>query len=415
MTSIKSLLRLALVAVGLLFVSTAAEAACPVTSPAIHGGSGHACYAAAAGAWSSTSTWDGCTGGSGIGCTACTCVPATGDDIVFDTNSPNGSYTSEAISLNSFDASAVTGAQAITISAASAITITGLYANWGAVANITWSGPPTFTFTNTSGTAVTITDGGTSFGSWTFNGVGGNFVPQDALFATNVSSPAVTCTSGTLDFSVHNINANIGTFVISAGCTFNGGTGTITETGASGNVINTSTSATVSASSTGVTIANASATGPRVFITGNKAWGAVNISGPASGPSYSVYIEYTTAETFASLSIACPLSVGLTGGQTLTLTTGTPTFSGVSSSTQCLFESGGITSAILAGVQAVIAVSAATNPAISWVNMYGIKFTLSGGATTVNDTNALDFGTNSNVTFTAPTYGSSGATGEIFP
>lgn len=400
----KNLLRFALFAVTLWLASSAAptvaSAACSGT--AIHGGSGHACYAISAGAWNTNGTWSATSGGG-----SCACVPTTGDDLVFDTNSPAGTYTAETISLNSFDASALT--HSVTFSATVTLTITGTYFHGGPAANVTWSVAPALTFTNTTGTAVTIFDGsgspsassGTTYGQITMNGAGGNFVPQDALF----SNAGLSVTAGTYDMSVNNTNLSLsgGSFTESASTTIKCGSGTINLNGPSGTLLNFLATSAVTCGSGTLNIANASpsTTSQRALSFGAYAWGTVNVSGGVTSPTVAVLFTITTNSTsFSSLNLTCPQVLAINGTTTLTLSNA-PTWAGTSSG-PCGVYSTGIGTGAVANAQAVIAVPGTTN--ITWTNLLGIKFT---GAT-VNATNSIDLGLNSGATITPPSVGGGG-------
>ena len=237
----KSLLRLGLVALGLLLAPTLANAAACVTTA----------YAKTAGAWSNTTTTWATTSG---GATACTLTASNA--VVFDANSGAGTYTiDENISIDSLD---TTNAPAGTILAHNlndTLTVLNTVSNIFLLsANVTYApaAARAIAFTDTGGT-TTITTNGQTLGTVTFNGVGGDFVLAGGTFA---ASGGITLTNGTLDASVNNVNVTTASVSSSNANTrvLNCGTGTWTLNALTGTVWGFSTTTNLTESCTGAVI-----------------------------------------------------------------------------------------------------------------------------------------------------------------
>ena len=181
MTSIKSLLRLALVAVGLLFVSSAAEAA-----PCF--------WVGGTATWDNTNTGGGGTGGikwasTSGGSTACVAtsgpvatVPGPSDTVTFDGNSGGGTVTVNGTAYSGCTAN-------VCMSSLTTSAFTGTI-NWATnTQSMTWSN----TWTDAASGVHTLNLGSGTFTS-TLNGTGG-------LSFTTSGNLTCTCSSEALVFS----------------------------------------------------------------------------------------------------------------------------------------------------------------------------------------------------------------------
>ncbi len=290
-----------------------AEAAC--TGTAVHGGSAHACYAIAGGNFNANGVWSATSGGG-----TCTCTPTTGDDVVFDGNTPTGSYSINATeSLNSFDASAA-GA-GVTISGVSGVTVTGNYFNLSSALNWTSTSPITFT-----GTA-TITPNGHTLASATFNGAAQTFTIAGPSWIT---SAATTLTAGTLDFSANNPTVSVG--VLSSNNsntrTLKCGTGGWSLTGATNAVWDYSTvtglTQDTSCQTATFTLTNTLPSGERLLTLGGQTFGAIVINAPSVA---TFQVGFTGAATIGTLTLNTPLTVNFAQNSTVTIAN-SPNWSG---------------------------------------------------------------------------------------
>lgn len=375
----RALLFLAGPFIALFALMTPASAAC--TGTAVHGGSGHACYAILAGGWGTLGTWSATSGGL-----TCACTPTTGDDIVFDGNTPTGTYTDTALSLNSIDGSAA--GSGVIVAGVGALTVTGNF--FGLSSAMTWSATSTLAFTDT--TTVNITTGGHTVGAPTFNGIGGDFIINDSL--TTISSGTLTLTNGTLDCGTHTAPMSVGAFSSnnSNTRTLTGGSCAWTILAVAGSWdFTTTTGLTCTCSGMSVSFAGVP-TGNETFNTGSQSFGAISVTPPAS-PINSAFL-ITGSPTFASLSLSANTNISPANGSTITLTNA-PTFSGAAS--------GLINIAANIGQAMTIAVSSGA-PAISWVAMQGVTWT----GTTGTATNSFNRGGTSGITISGPSAGGGG-------
>lgn len=369
-----------------LWSSPAHAVACSGTS--VHGAGNHACYAIAAGSWNTTTVWSATSGGGSCGCTI-----ATGDELIFDANTPAGTYTDSAISLASVDATAA-GA-GVTLAGTQAITISGLFYGTSAALTDTMTG--LITFTSTTGTTVIKTGGLTYAHGITLNGSGGTFQIGGDTFGLKLdASHTLTLTAGTLDNSTNNTAIQCGVCTLTAG-TSNLGSGSVTAISTSGTTLSTS-GTTLSAASATLAINAASITATRTLQLGtSQSVGTISITGNAT--TFCQYLTYTTAVTIGTLTLTGPLCLIPPSATTITLSNA-PTWAGASGSQIFIGTTG--------GVGAVITWTITGTPAISWVNSTGNAWSGSGTCT-----NCLDIGHNTGMTFIAPTYGAGGGGGHI--
>lgn len=151
-------------------------------------------------------------------------VPGAADDVFFDGSSGAGTTTITAgVTINSLDFTGYTGA--FTHNASVTITIDNKNASNRALLIASGMGAYTlgnaassaYSFTYTS-TGATITSGGKTLGSITFNGAGGEWTLQDTL----------TMTGGTLTFTTGTLNTNGQTVTMSLFSSSSGSTRVLT-------------------------------------------------------------------------------------------------------------------------------------------------------------------------------------------
>lgn len=374
---------LALGLLGLGFWSSPAWAvACSGTS--VHGSGNHACYAIAAGTWSTTTVWSATSGGASCGCTI-----QTGDELIFDIHTPTGTYGTIAISLAAIDATAAVAG--VTISGASGVTISGLF--FGVSSAMTFTANGTWTFTSTSGTTVIETGGQSLATGIIFNGAGGTFVPGgDGFGFTATATP--TLTAGTFDNTVNNINVTVPTWTGATGGTVKCGTGTWTFNSSTGTLFQ-QTAGTVTCSSGIFDFTSTTATNNRTFQTLNATYGALNITGIAI-PGYMLAIVGTAGgPTFGSMTIGPSQAVVFSTGITFTFTA-TPQLTGTAALP--IFLNGGAD----VTTKATLAVAAGTAPNWSYVALQNITIT---GNTSGVCNNCFDLGGNSGITIHGPSGG----------
>lgn len=326
--------RLFLAALVLLLAPGGAWAAACVTTAFAHGTGGSPFV------WSGATTW-ATTSISGAP-TACTL--AAGNAVVFDANTPAGTYQFDAsVSVASVDTSAMAGGQAgtvfITHNAGQTLTVSGLIFNLSA--NVCYSGGTTvgtctspvattapISFTSTSGTTVITThpvagaSGTNQLGTITFNGSGGTFsIADNAIFQ---ASP--TFTAGTLTAAVANSSPTIaGNLAVPAVGIWNCGTGTWTFS-SSTSALTFTAGATLSCAAGALTFSTAAAGATRQFLPlTTQAYGTVNISGAgAAGTSiFNIGPPAAGSLTIATLnfsSIAATMDVVWNNNQTTTIT-----------------------------------------------------------------------------------------------
>ena len=393
MTSIKSLLRLALVAVGLLF-STAAFALCGT-------GSG-TCYWVGGGSstnWSATSNtnWSLVSGGANNAG-----PPVTGDTVVFDANSGTGtSNISASTSINQFLGS-TSSAITLTTGGSLTLTVTGTVFTLGSgIAYTAANANRAITFNPGVGNTVVITTNGQTLGNTTCSS-------GTCTLATNLaglSSATLTVPSGAvLDAATDNPNVTFGYVSANTGTrTFNCGTGTWTLTGISGtswdfSTVNTGLTASCGSGTLDFTT---TATAPITFNTGAQTFGTVNVNVGSSA----YWFNIVPGLTATALNATAPFTLALTEPDTYAITNAF-TWTGGSSSAQ----SAVICRNCVAAASVTTISSAATNTA-TWLAIQGVTFS-GGGSFTA--TNSFNLGGNTGITITSPSGGSS-ATGKIFP
>ena len=349
----KSLLRLVLVALGLLWPTFAFAANC-VTTAYANGATGGSPWAS-----NGTTTW--CTlstplaGGCTTGGAYCTLV--AGNAIVFDANTTAGVYNLAAsISISSLTSSGaaagvyLTHANAVVLTvnnttSSTTFDISGIsYCNadpcTGAVA-----APRAISFTNTGGT-VSITTGASTtapynqFGTVTFNGSGGTF----ELLDNAIFQAAVTLTAGTLDATTNNTSPTLLSMTTSSGSQLNCGTGTWTLN-ASTSFWTVANATQVSCGSATITFNTATAGGNRSFNTtaGSASYGTLNIANTgASGSNFFIFTNaISTTQTFANMNftnIASNLLVNFQANSIYAITNA-PSWSGSANNEFLEFES----------------------------------------------------------------------------
>lgn len=304
----KPLLRLALVAIGLLLAHAAPAQAttCALGTPA------NTCYLIASGNAGSTGTWSYTSGGA-----SCTCFPSTTDSVVLDSNSNTFTLTFNAaitiINLTS------TCTCTISITANGTPTLTGNF-SIGSGTTYTATAGRTLSFTGTggtSGTPNTISTSGQTLPNVTINGSGGYYEVENALVLAAAST--LTITAGTLDFTTNNPTVSAGQ-VTNAG-TMNCGTGTWSITGVgtntTGGVANTGT---VSCASNAINLTSTTPATNRTFTSGGGTWGAISVAGYSSTLGYVVTFTLSSGDTFSSLTLNGPSAAVFTANKTLALT-----------------------------------------------------------------------------------------------
>jgi len=202
--------------------------------------------------------------------------------------------------------------------------------------------------------------------------------------------------TGTLDFATNNNNVTVSgsTGVSGTGSgvrTFNAGSGTWTLTaGGAGWNFTTTTNLTISAASANIVL-SLSSNQNISFSGGSKTYGSLTLTKSTTG---SVII--TGSNTFTTFTVNPGTLIQFTNATTQTATN----FSASCTSTQpCSFGTQA------AGNQATISVASGT---INMTYLLGIRdMTFTGGAT-FTAANSIDYGQNSGVTITAPSFGGGG-------
>ena len=411
----KSLLRLSLVALGLLicaFAASPASATCGVANGT--------CYMIAAGNYNNTTTvWSASSGGA-----ACSCSPAATDGVVLDSLSGsgtltiNGTYTAtflDAKGGHSGSGTGFSGTLALGSNTFSLVGVTGGGTGLilGLPSTMTLTGTNGINFTDAATETVTI-DIGTALPAITLNlGSAGTSGAGPTVFqlagagisnSGNSTTSVLTLTSGTLDDSTNNLTVYTGSFSSSNSNTrvWNCGTGTWNFTLATGSLttFTTSTGLTVSCASATFNIANSSPTGRRVFSFHNPggatSWGTINISGSAT-KLYDVALLSTGTQpaTIANLNLTPPIAVDFTSNVTYTITNA-PSWLGTVSLPIMLEGNTGSTATTLK-----FGAGGAGNGTLTAVGVWNVNFT-AGASTTYG---GWDFYGTSNQTFTAPASG----------
>ncbi len=345
------------------------------------------------GNWDQTTTtnWSTTTGGAGG-----SAVPTAADDVFFDANSGVGTVTltvsAPCRSLNSAGASIGT----FTHNASIVLTIGDATAGASNVA-LDLSGFTTYTlgstttstitFASTSTTQQSITYGGHTVASQTFNGVAGSWQFADAMTVTAGSTSNITLTNGSLDTNGQSVTAN---FAASSSNTksLTLGATTWTTTNNGGGSINWNMNAsgtTLSAASSTIVIPNFSTT----FAGGGMTYGTLNMTGASSN-------IITGSNTFATLTRTATATKTdtflFTSGTTQTVT-GTLTISGNSSVNRVLVSS------VTRGSDATLSAATVTVTNADFRDMTGAG----AGSWNLSAITGLsgDCGGNTNITFTS--------------
>ena len=401
----KSLLRLGLVALGLLLTPSLANAAACATTA----------YAKTAGVFSNTTTTWATTSG---GATACTLT--AGNAVVFDGGSGAGTYTiDENISIASLTSVGATAGillahntgNALTVNAATPQTfnISGL--SYCTVSAGSCTGPVVaarvISFTSTS--TVNITTGASpsapynQFGTVTFNGIAGAFELLDnAIFQGNI-----TFTAGTIDASTNNSSPTLGgNLTVGTGTVLTCGTGTFTFSSTTANLTH-SGSGTLTCGSGTLAFSSAAVGAERqINLLTSDSIGAVTISNSGStGMSVFYFGPSLISVTLASLSFTNMTTGGIyvfvPSNSTFTLSAA-PTWAGTSGNF-LFFDTSPI------GTTFTFALPSSSPITPSWVAFSRIAF--SGTSSTMTATNCLDLSGNNNFnggSCTAPTFGTGG-------
>ncbi len=398
----KSLLRLGLIAIGLLLAHSApASANC--TGTAVHGGA-HTCYLInTTNAWTVSGTWSASPASApGTPSASCSCVPATSapfDDIVLDGGVTAATFGTAAATYHTIDTNLsgdAGGAFAGTATQTTSFSIDGNYFYINSGMTITAAGNRTITFistTGTSGSPTAISTNGVTMPNLTFNGSGGYFEVLTALISQNVtSSVGLILTAGTLDFTTNNPTVTMPFFNAAASTTLNCGTGQWTLTGNTSGANLWVDAATISCASTPITFTpTAALTASQTFATNGGSFGAVVFNGVSGGGEYPYFV--TGSPTFTSLTLnssSGPLRVVTTTATTYTLTN--LTITGTSSNQVMLLPTqGGAFATTLTVTNA---------PSMTWAAISGMNFTNAATATS-----SFNLGGNTNLTVTSPSGG----------
>jgi hypothetical protein len=387
----KSLLRLGLVALGLLWAQSA-FAACTTG------------YAYNPGNWATSGTFYTATNGGGSAC-----VLTTGDAVVFDSHTQAGSYTIAAsvgiISLTTTGTTAGvyvlhSSAVVLTLSAAGTYDFSGIsYCNANPC-----TGPVAaaraISITNTSGTATINTGIATQIynelGTVTQNGSGGTVALADNAIFQGVP----VFTAGTLTAAVANSSPTMPSLAVPAVGILTCGTGTWTFTATSGVVLGFTTGATVSCASAGITFSAAVNGGNRsINLINGQSLGAVTISnsGATIGSTFQfANLASAQSATLSSLSFTnLAANLYVQWERTITITNAPTTWSGSSGIFLFFIGSIGITAPVI---------NIPTTLSVSWMEFCGITFN-----NTVTATNSLDLcGGSTDLSATPPTFGTGG-------
>ncbi len=385
----KSLLRFALVAFGLILTPISAHAAaCSTTA-----------YAKTAGNFSNTTTTWATTSGGGTACTL-----TAGNAVVFDGGSGAGSYTiDESISISSLTTVGATAGifllhntgDTLTINNTTSSTTFNLSGVSYCNANpctAPVSSARAIAFTNTGGT-VSITAGSSTtspynqLGTVTFNGSGGTFELLDNAILQG--TPAFT--AGTIDLTTNNPTVTFGTtLTIPAVGILNCGTGTLVFT--SSIVSFTTTSGATIACSTGTFNFSTAANGAmRTFsasATGSSAsFGTVIINTAGATGISRFYFSTTsgltiTIGTFTLTNAGnVPLSMLFSSNTGITFTNLPTTLSGTSGNFISFIGSNTATTETLT-------LPTSSPLALNW-NMF-CNITFAGTSSPVTATNSID-------------------------
>lgn len=334
--------------------------------------------------WNATANtnWANTSGGTGN-----QTAPTAGDSAFLDANSGAGTVTiNTGVSLAVFDCTGFVG----TLAGAFGITITGSTFKFASGMTVSWTGSATFSAT--SGTTA-ITSAGKSFpGSVTMSGVGGTFQPQDAFSMTGQSS-FLSHANGVFDangFNVTIANQFDGSGSSTRTLTMGSGLWTV------GRWDTNSTGLTFNKNTANIAWNKNFTTNSAFFNGGGLTFNDITIT---SHDAYAPY-TFTTAATFAHITLTAPLTLQVTDGVTITVQNA---FNWAGTS----FATGGFrisTDAITGITKGNISVASGA-PTMSYAIIYGMNFT---GGATFTATNSIDFGNNSGITITAPSSGGGG-------
>jgi hypothetical protein len=328
-----------------------------------------------AGTWnnSATTNWASSSGGAGGAG-----VPTSADNVIFDANSGTGDINEQ--STAACNDLTVTATQAIRIG--TAFNSLKVYGSLSAVSGASRLDGTQLIFAATT-TGKTISTGGKSINSFTFNGVGGGWT-----LLSNISSGANSCTftNGTLDTNGYTLN--FGTVTYSATGTFNLTLGTSTITGvqyASGWNFATTTGLTFSGTSS--TIILGFVFGTMGFFGGGLTYGNLVFNNSSASAIYNI----TGANTFTgtvskSSSAACTINLP----SSVTTTVANWTVSGSSGNVVTLNSS-------TAGTQATLAKSGTGLVSVDYLNVKDINANPSN--TWYVGRNSTDSGNNTSVYF----------------
>jgi len=230
----------------------------------------------------------------------------------------------------------------------------------------------------------------------TFDGAsgGGTVTVDSTLNGVTLTQITAGAFTGTLDFSANNPSMTLtASFSITgAGTrTINLGSGTFTlpATNANNWDATTVTGLTFNAGTSTILIPNGANGNAATFVGGGLTYSTLSLGARASGSGVSI----SGNNTFATLLVAGPININLTGGATQTITNAIA-WNGSSSALIAIFCSSATKGTLAVAVGSVT----------SWSALKNITFT----GTTVAATSSFDLGGNTGVTITAPSGGGGG-------
>lgn len=340
--------------------------------------------------WSDTASWATTDGG-----TSGASVPVSTDDVFLTASSPGNLTIDIAASCQSLTCTGFTH----TLTHNAAITLSVGSSTAGAanvalllVAGMTYTLGSTSTsvisFVSTNATQQTVTTGGQTMGSLTFNGVGGSWQLQDSLNGTNVTACALTLTNGSLDTNgvtitnygiLSSSNSNTRSLTLGASSI------TLAGNGNSGIQCGTSTNMTLNAGTSSITM-NTSNSGT-AFGT-NLSWWNVTVNyGNGSGTISGSGSSFNNLTLEGGNQARLPIGADFTVNGTLSIIS----VAGNSTNVPICFSS-------TAGTQRTFTVSSA--PTIS--NCVLQDIVISGPGTPYATTRTGDGGNNSGLTLSSP-------------
>lgn len=294
-----------------------------------------------------------------------------------------------------------------------------LIASQADAATCFWVGG-TGTWDTTTGTHWAVSSGGTASTCAATGGIpkqagdiatfdgssgGGTVTVASAINGVTLAQIVMGAFTGTLDFSANNPSITLTAVMNISGSgtrTLNCGTGTFTLSAASGTAwdATTVTGLTLSCASASLNFANTSPSSPgRTFVTGGQTYGAVTVSAATTTANNNSFNFSGNTASFSSLTLTGPLAVTLPSNTTYTLANA-PTWTGTAAKPILVGSSN-----ISATTPQITFSITSGQPALNWVGLSSVKFTVGTSGTC---TNCFDLSNNSGITVNAPSVGGGG-------